>query len=645
MLKIFRNLFKTKLGLALALVFLGLIALAFASADISSTGTFGGVTGGDRVAVVGDEKVGTSDLVQSANNALNQTRQQQPTLTMQRFVADGGLAQALESLINRFAIRGYADKYGLRAGANLVNSEIRMIAGFRGPDGNFSEDVYRQALAQQRITDAQAREDLATALLSQQLFVPAGFGTTVPNKLAYRYAQLFKERRQGTIAMLPAAAYAPTGPVAEGTLKGFYDSNRGLFVRPERRVIRYATFDVAALGDRINPSEAEIAARYQRDQALYAASETRDFTQLIVPTEAAAKSIRDRVQAGASFDAVAREAGLRAAPVKGADRKALSGQASAAVATAYFSTARGAITQPARSALGWHVARIDAVNTIAARSLAQVRGEIESALRNEKRATGLAEFAIEIEDQISDGATLAEIAREKGLKLTTTKPALANGRIYRAGEETLPVILAPALATAFQMDEEQPEITPLEGGETYLVYEVSDITPAATAPYAEIKALVEDRWRLGEGQKAAQAAADRILKKVRGGKTIAAALGEEKVALPAPEAINLTREQLSAQANRRIPPPLALLFSMAKGTIKKLEGPNEAGYYVVNLANVTTDQLASNDPLIMQARSQMGPLLGDEFGDQLRRAMRAELGVERNETAINAVRKQLLGEN
>ncbi|MEZ5682379.1 MAG: SurA N-terminal domain-containing protein [Erythrobacter sp.] len=645
MLQFFRNFFRTKIGLAFALVFLGLIALAFASADVSSSGSFGGVAGGDRVAIVGDEKIGTNDLARGASNGLDRVRQERPTITMQTFIAENGLDQVLDALIDRFAIKGFADKYGIRAGANLVNSEIRTIPAFRGPDGNFSEDAYRQALAQQRITDAQARDDLGTSLLSQQLFVPASYGAKVPDKLAYRYAQLFKERRQGTIALLPAIAFAPKGPASESTLKAFYDSNRALFVRPERRVIRFATFDAAALGDSINPTDAEIANRFERDKDQYGASETRNFTQLIVPTEAAANSIRERVEAGASFDAVAREAGLRAAPLNDVEREALGGQASEAVANAYFSAARGTITRPARSPLGWHVARVDTVDAVAARSLAQVRSEIEDTLRNEKRATGLAEFAIDIEDQIADGATLTEIAQERGITLTTTQPALADGRIYRVPNATLPEVLAPALTTAFQMDEEEPEITPLPGGQTYLVYEVSDITQAATAPYAEVKEVVEQSWRQAEGQKAAKAAADRILAKVRSGSTLAAAMSSEKVQLPPVDSVDLSREQLAAQRERRIPPPLALLFSMAEGTTKKLEGRNKSGYYVVDLVKVTMEELNDNDPLIDQARSQMGPLLGDEYADQMRVAMREELGVERNQTAITAVRKQLLGEN
>ncbi|MEC7888755.1 MAG: SurA N-terminal domain-containing protein, partial [Pseudomonadota bacterium] len=131
MFQFFRNFFKTKLGLAISLAFLGLIALAFASADVSSTGTFGGIAGGDRVAVVGDEKIGTADLVVAANNGLDRLRQEDPTLSMPEFVGSGQLELVLEALIDRNAIQGYARKYGFRAGENLLNSEIRMIPAFR----------------------------------------------------------------------------------------------------------------------------------------------------------------------------------------------------------------------------------------------------------------------------------------------------------------------------------------------------------------------------------------------------------------------------------------------------------------------------------------------------------------------------------
>ncbi len=643
MFKFFRNFFKTKLGLAISLAFLGLIALAFASADVSSTGSFGGIAGGDRVAVVGDEKIGTADLIRAANNGLDGLRREQPTATMQAFLAQDGLAAALDALVDRAAIKQYSEEYGLRAGGNLVNSEIRMIPAFRGADGSFDESTYRQALAQQRVSDAQVREDLGTGLLSQQLLLPAGFGATVPDKLAYRYAQLFKERREGAIGLLPATVYAPTAEASPRVLQAYYNDNRGQFVRPERRVIRYATFDGSVLGERIEPTDAEIAARYKRDGAQYAASETRDVTQLIVPTQAAAQSIRDRVAGGASLEQVAREAGLRAAPLNDVTRAGLSGQASPAVAAAYFSTPSGGLTEPARSPLGWHVARIDSIDASPARSLAQVREDIATALREEKRVRGLADRASEIEERLEEGATLAEVAEDLGLELSNTEPMLADGRLYDRPAETAPELLAPAVSTAFQMDEEEPEIAPIENGQAYLVYEVADITPAATPPFGEIAEAVEARWRAAEGMKAAQAAADRVVERVRGGMTLAAALREEKRQVPPPRDVTMSREDLARQGARRVPAPLALLFSMAEGTTKKLKAGGNAGFFVVNVENIAMDDIAQDDPLIAQAKSQMGSLLGEEYARQLQVAMREELGVQRNPAAIEAVRKQLAG--
>ena len=643
MFQFFRNFFKTKIGLAISLAFLGLIALAFASADVSSTGTFGGIAGGDRVAVVGDEKISTADLVRSTNNELDRMRQQQPTITMPALLRDGGLESALESLINRAALKGFANQNGFRAGDNLINSEIRMIPAFRGPDGNFSEDTYRQALAQQRISEAQVREDLGLGLLSQQILIPAGFGTTVPDKIAYRYAQLFKERRKGAIALLPSAAYAPTGEADPKVLKAYYQANRDLFVRPEERTIRYATFDAAALGDAAEPTEAEIAERFQRDAANYAAAETRDITQVIVPTEAAAKSLRQRVQAGESFDKVAREAGLRASPQTGVSRTALAGQTSPAVAGAYFAATRGSISEPARSPLGWHIARIDAIEAKPAQTLEQVRGDIAETLRAEKRVRGLADLASEIDDQLSSGATLTEVAEDLGLTLETAGPTLADGRVAASSGQPLPEVLRPALATAFQMDEEEPEIAPVENGQTYLVYEVADITTAAAAPFDQIEELVAARWRASEGEKAAQAAADRVMKRLRDGESMNAALSAEKVKLPPSQSIDMTREDLARQREQRIPPPIALMFSMAEGTAKKLNAGGSAGFFVVELDDIAMEDLAKDDPLVAQAQRQMGPLLGNEFSEQLGLAMRKEQGVSRNQSAIDAVRAQLAG--
>ena len=110
------------------------------------------------------------------------------------------------------------------------------------------------------------------------------------------------------------------------------------------------------------------------------------------------------------------------------------------------------------------------------------------------------------------------------------------------------------------------------------------------------------------------------------------------------ETIDLERRQLLAQQRGRVAPPLVLLFSMAEGTTKSLEGPRDLGWYVVDLEDISTLPLDQEPQLIAQTRQQLGASLAGEYRQQAIAAMGKELGVTRNDAGIATVRKQLVGE-
>ena len=142
----------------------------------------------------------------------------------------------------------------------------------------------------------------------------------------------------------------------------------------------------------------------------------------------------------------------------------------------------------------------------------------------------------------------------------------------------------------------------------------------------------------------AKQAADRIMAKVRAGTPLAAAMAAENKPGFERETIDLERRKLLASQSGRFPPPLVLMFSMAEGTVKSLEGPRGLGWYVVALQDISTLPLASEPQLVAQTRQQLGQALSEEYRQQAANAMRKELGVTRNDEAIAAVRKQLVGE-
>lgn len=246
MLGFFRSFLKSRIGVAVALIFLGLIALAFASADVTGSG-FGGIAGGDRAAKVGSNRIGTAELGKALTNAFEQERQKQPGLTMKQFLDAGGMDTVLTGLTDRLAMAEWGREHGLMAGDRLIDSEITKIPAFQGPDGKFSQSAYEQLLAQRGLTDKDVRKDLGQGLLARQILLPAAFGAQMADEAVQRYAALLTEKRVGTIVSVPSLAFAPTSPPADSTLAAFYNANKSRYMQPERRTIRYAIVDEASL--------------------------------------------------------------------------------------------------------------------------------------------------------------------------------------------------------------------------------------------------------------------------------------------------------------------------------------------------------------------------------------------------------------
>ena len=642
MLHFFRRIFKSKLGLAFTLAFVVLIGFAFASMDVSSTNpTFGGVGGNSNVAVVGDTTITAGDFQNAMENEFDRRRQTDPTLTMQALIASGAVDGVIEQMMQRAALAEWAREHGLRAGKRLVDSELVKIPAFFGADGSFSRDAFEAVLRQQGLSEAAIRADIESGLLAQQTLLPASYGATVPQAFARQYAGLRRERRNGAIATLPSAAFAPTGAPSEAQLTAFHRANGDRYIRPERRVLQYATFGEEALGDLPAPTDAQIAERYRQNRAQYAASESRTFTQMIVPTEAAAQAIVAEIAGGASMAAAARDKGLSTTQVGPATKSQLAGLASQAVADAAFAAAEGAVATPRRGSLGWYVLRVEDVERRAERSLAQVRDEIAAALAQEQRRAAFIDLATRIEDEFDEGSSLGDIAGELDIELQATRPLTADGRVYGTADAA-PAQLAPVLRTAFEMEEGEPQIAEVVPGQTFLIFGVGDITPSAVAPLAQIRDDVTADWRRSEGAKAAKAAAGRIMQRVQRGQTLAAAVAAEEANLPAPEQIDMGREQLAQLG--RAPPALALFFSMAEGTVKRLEGASDSGWFVARLDDISVPEIAADDPLIDGTRRELAQLYGDEYAEQFVRAAMAEMGAEKNQAAIDAVLRQLTGQ-
>ena len=645
MITFFRNIIFSKIGAGVTVAFLVLIALAFAAGDVLNFGGGTTIQSSDEVAKVGSHKITAAEYEKAVVDAFNQEQQANPRLTRAQFIAMGGGELVLNQLLDRAAMIEFGSKHGIVAGDRLIDSEIAKLPVAQGADGSFSQSAYEQFLAQRGLSDKAVRADLTASLVARQLLVPASFGTKFPQDATLRYSSFLRERRKGAIALLPSQAFAPQAAPSDAEVTAFYNKNRSAYTVPERRTLRYALFDASAVKAVAAPTEAEIAARYNANRTAYAASETRKIVQLVVPTEAAARAVQAETAKGVTLEQAARSKGLSPSSLN-LGKAALTSQASSAVAEAVYAAKPGLVVGPVRGGLGWYLLRVDAVDTKPARTLDQVRGELTAQLAEAKRRQALSDFSAKIEEQFDNGSGLPDVAKELSLTPTVTEPLTADGKIFGKPGQAAPAELTKVVQAAFAMERQnQPQLAEIDPGKKFVVFDVTQITPAAPAPLAEIKPVVIAQLQLQKGQVAAKAAADRVLAATKKGIDLTAAVGQLGVAVPPVDQVDMGRQELSAQPGQRIPPPLALMFSMAQGTVKLYPAPQNRGWYLVAVKQIIPGAIPANDPEVAQARKDLGQLAGREYADELRRAIREDVGVTRKDSAIKAALAQVTGGN
>ncbi|WP_260922403.1 peptidylprolyl isomerase [Novosphingobium sp. 9] len=645
MLSGLRSLIKSKFGVVVAALFLIVIIFAFTSGDLSNfTSSVTGDDSSGSVAVVGGKPIDQQTLTQSMQVAFQRIQQQQPTATMGLMIAQGALDDVLNDLVDRVAVGVWGQKHGIVAGDRLIDSEIASIPAFAGVDGKFSQDTFKQALAQRNITEQSLRDDIAQGLIARQLVVPAGFGTVMPKALAERYAAMLGESREGAIIEVPALAFAPQGDPSAAQLNAYYNAHITRFQRPERRTVRYALFDEAAMKNVPAPTDAEIAAQYQKDQAQYAAQNLRSVTQLIVADQNTANAVEAEVKGGKSLDDVAKAKGLSTAKVGPLDNNAFANQISQPVANAIFAAPSGQLLPPQKGVLGWYVIRIDSVTTKPAQSLDQVKADIAKTLATAKQTAAFSAMLSKIQSQFDGGAGLPDVAKAMGLEVKTSEPITADGKVYGKPQEALAPELVPVIKTAFSMEQNQPQVAEAVRGKSVILFDVSQIDESAPAPLAQIKGDVAQAYKLDAGFDAAKGAALKVRDAVLKAKDPAAGLSAAGKPLPPVQPIGLSRAVLTQmmQQGRQIPPPVSLLFHMAQGTVKVQAAPDKRGWFVVFLKTVKPGAQVPPQA-IASAQTELGQQQGDEYTQALTKAIRKDVGVIKHPAAIKTVVQQLGG--
>jgi peptidyl-prolyl cis-trans isomerase D len=618
---------------------LGLVLIAFIVTGVGDP--FGGMGGGggSQLAKVGGTSISDTQIRQQLDRAVRNARQQDPQVDTATYVRAGGFDQILSQSIIAEAISQWAKDQGFAVSRRQVDGEIASIPAFQLA-GRFDQATYEAALQQQRISDRELRAGLTSDLLRKQVLLPVSTSASVTEGLVKPYAELLLEERKGTIGIVPSQLFADKAPPSDADVEAFYKKNGQRYMVPERRVIRYALITPEMLGAGTVPTEAEIQKFYSDNQASYGPSEKRTLSQIILPDAAAAKQVADRAAKGENFATIAAEKGFAPSDIAIGEqtRASLVSASNQAVADAAFAAPAGGTTAPVQSDYGWHVVHVDKIAATPGRALEQVRGEIAEKLAGHKREEAMADLVARVEDSLSNGDGMADVVKANNLTEASTPPVTANGASPDNPDFTLPPLFQPIVKAAFTLTPDDDPVVEELGQHSYAIVALGDVTEAAPRPLARIKDQVTGDLVRSRAFEKAKKEATLIIAKVKGGETLPKALAGAK--LPAPQTASNRRIDLASQGER-VPPPLAIMFTMPLNGVKMLPAPNEQGWFIVKVDEVKKGDLSTAPALLESTRAQFNQFASDEYAAQFARAVAAEVGMKRNDKAIARLKREL----
>lgn len=639
MLQVLRKSVSSWIGILILAVALG--ALVFTLFQPNTPGGPG--QSGAVLATVGDAAIQESDYLGAVDRAVVQERQRTPQLTNPEFLAAGGGEMVMQQLIAGKAMNAFGAKNSMVISRRMVDGEIASIPAFQ-LNGKFDDGTFRRLIAEQRLSEAEIRESIATDLMRRQLLQPVMAGTTVPRAVAEPYAALLLEQRRGVILPIPSAAMPDPGKPTDAQLKAFHTENKAAYTLPERRAFRFAEIDNGALLEKSKPTPEAVRKYYDENPMEFGGLETRDVRQIVLADEAKAKAFVAAVRGGTPFAQAAEAEGYgeQDTALGTLTQDTLAQQLNAEVAKAAFTLKAGSVSDPVKSGFGWHVVEARGIFPPKPQPFQTVSAGIEKKLMDEKAADLMAEAIAGAEDKLAEGQSLADVAKSLGAALQTSPALTADGRLFDDSYAATRVE-QPLLAKIFAAEvSEGPQVVETDGGRHALI-EVTDVIPPTLVPLDKIREPVEAAWAIKARSDAARAEADRIAAAASKGETLAQATAGKR--LPAPQSLTVRRLELTqmAQQGQQVPPPVVMLLNTPKGQARVIPAPGGQGWFVVKVDDVVPGNIAEAPQLTDAVRQSLVRDAGNEMAESFVRAIERDVGVVRKPEAVKAVNRRLTG--
>lgn len=409
--------------------------------------------------------------------------------------------QALQSLVEQKLVALEAHRLGLVVDDETLAREIATSPALQENGQFMGAAEVRRRLELRGISEQEFQESMRAEMLGQRLLSAITDGVTVtPAEVEREYRRRNEQVKvEYVLANAPADAAADTPTDAEVSQR--FQKNPEAYRIPEKRVVSYLLVDEQALRARVTVTEGELDSYYREHKAEFRTPEETCASHILVkvkaepdakeghPEEEArklAQAALDQVRAGADFATVAKKVSEdKGSAERGGDLGCVGrNRFPPEFDNAAFSLAMGQTSDPVKTAMGYHVIRVNSRNEERDQPLSQVKEMIRANLVS-KRVQSLGTTQVQqVATALARGRKLDEVARETGLTVQKSGP-LARG-------SSEPPLDSPALvARAFELKAGETAKEPfgVSSGQAFIA--LAEVQPSRVPALSDVQAQVK----------------------------------------------------------------------------------------------------------------------------------------------------------
>ncbi len=431
-----------------------IIGMAFWGVDSIFNLVRGGL--GANITQAGSRGFDPSDLdrrVESVLRNMNATSEKPVTKT--EALENGLIDQIYGSEAARITALGYGASLGIAPSTDAVLAQTRSIEAFQNPlTGELDATLLRQRLQQLGFTLSEFEEQIGDDLMIQTMQNAATSAVSAPNILSDLQILYFGEARNVSWFLFDALKGAPPIDPTPEEVRAYYDSHIEQLKQPQRRGIDLLRMSPEDFLGEVEVTDQEIATIYEATKSeRFSDPDQRTYAELIFADRDAAREAFGLLAGGGDPNNVRRATSnvlktSRAAEVS-----------DVALRDAMFGAGKqsGAMFGPREVNGQWMVARLISVQPGAVKPIEEVADVIRDELAGERAQLVMSEKMDRLDEVVSAGYDLEQIAKELKLPVMSFAPVDANG-VTEAGQQfSLLVEAKDAMAQAFRLG--QGELT------------------------------------------------------------------------------------------------------------------------------------------------------------------------------------------